>query len=139
MLVTAKSDLDPELPNRKPNGLFSCTDCICHKMAISNHIITWNYNKFFDCNSKDVLYILICNNCDNFYIGKTIDFKQRIHNHKSNVKHAQNSTCQECAEHLRDYAKIGPFFQIYLFYHEKDHYLRDYKLIYYYMEATIKH
>ena len=26
MLVTAKFDLHPELPNRKPNGLFSCTD-----------------------------------------------------------------------------------------------------------------
>ena len=31
MLVTAKFDLHPELPNRKPNGLFSCTDCIYHK------------------------------------------------------------------------------------------------------------
>ena len=33
MLVTAKFDLHPELPNRKPNGLFSCTDCIYHKNA----------------------------------------------------------------------------------------------------------
>ena len=31
MLVTAKFDLHPELQNRKPNGLFSCTDCIYHK------------------------------------------------------------------------------------------------------------
>ena len=31
MLVTAKLHLHPELPNRKPNGLFSCTDCIYHK------------------------------------------------------------------------------------------------------------
>ena len=31
MLVTAKFDLHPELPNRKPNGLFSYTDCIYHK------------------------------------------------------------------------------------------------------------
>ena len=37
MLVTAKFDLHPELPNRKPNGLFSCTDCIYQKMAILNH------------------------------------------------------------------------------------------------------
>ena len=37
MLVTAMSDLDPESPNRKPNELFSCTYCICHKMAILNH------------------------------------------------------------------------------------------------------
>ena len=31
MLVTAKFDLYPELRNRKPNRLFSCTDCIYHK------------------------------------------------------------------------------------------------------------
>ena len=102
MLVTAEFDLYPELRNRKPN-------------------------KFFDCDIKDVLYILICNNCDYFHLEKTIDFKQRIHKHKSDVKHTQNSTCRECAEHLRDCAKIEPFFQIYPFYHEKDHYLRDYK------------
>ena len=63
------------------------------KMAILNHAdhllkltngksVTWNYNKFFDCDCKDVLYILICNNCDYFYLGKTIDFKQRICKHK---------------------------------------------------------
>ena len=31
MLIKAKFDLHLELPNRKPNGLFSCTDCIYHK------------------------------------------------------------------------------------------------------------
>ena len=131
--------LHPELPNRKPNGLFSCSDCIYDKNGYiklcksftfkltNGKSVTWNYDKFFDCNSKDVLYILICNNCDYFYLGKTIDFKQRIRKRKSDVKHSQNSTCRECAEHLRDCAKIEPFFQIYPFYHEKDHYLRDYK------------
>ena len=124
MLVTAKFDLHPELPNRKPNGLFSCTGCIIYhkdgyiKPYISftfkltkGKSVTWNYNKFFDCDSKDVLYILICNNCDYFYLGKIIDFKQRIRKHKSDVKHPQNSTCRECAEHLRDCTKIEPFFR----------------------------
>ena len=74
-----------------------------------------------------VLCILICNNCNYFYLGKTIDFKQRKRKHKSELKHPQNSTCRECAEHLRDCAKIEPIFQIYRFYHEKDYYLRDYK------------
>ena len=31
MLVTATFDLHTELPKRKLNGLFSCTDCIYHK------------------------------------------------------------------------------------------------------------
>ena len=66
-------------------------------------------------------------NYDYFYLEKTIDFKQRICKHKSDVKHPQNSTCRECADQLRDCAKVEPYFQIYLFYHEKDYYLRDYK------------
>ena len=65
--------------------------------------------------TKDVLYILICNNCGYFYLGKTMNFKQRIRKHKSDVKYPQNSTCRERVEHLRDFAKIEPFFQIYPF------------------------
>ena len=71
---------------------------------------TWNYNKFFDCDIEDVLYIIICNICEYFYVGKTIDIKQRIRKQKSNVKHPQNSTCRECADLLRDCAKIELFF-----------------------------
>ena len=68
-LVTAKFHLHHELPNRKPNGLFSCTDSIYHKNGYikpsksfifkltNGKSVTWNYNKFFDCDSKDVFYI----------------------------------------------------------------------------------
>ena len=103
MLVTAKFDLHPELPNRKPNGLFSCTDCIYNKNGYikpcksftfkftNGKSVTCNY-KFFDCDSKDVLCILICNNCEYFYLGKTIDFNQRIRKRKSDVKYLQNSS-----------------------------------------------
>ena len=59
MLVPAKFDLQPELPNRNPNELFSCTDCIYHKngyikpcksftFKLTNRkSVTWNYNKIF--------------------------------------------------------------------------------------------
>ena len=89
------------------------------------NLLLGTIKNFFDCHSKDVLYIRIFNNCDYFYVGKTIDFKEKIRKHNSYVKHPQKSTCRECAEHLRECAKIEPFFQIYLFYHEKNHYLRD--------------
>ena len=59
--------------------------------------VTWNYNKFFDCDSKGVLYILICNNCHYFYLGKTVDFQRRIRKHKSDVKHLQSNISRECA------------------------------------------
>ena len=89
MLVAANLGLHPELPNRKPNRLFICTDCIYHKNGFikpcksftfkftNGKFVTGNYIKSFYCHSKDVLYILICNNCDCFYLGKTIAFKQR--------------------------------------------------------------
>ena len=123
MSVTPKFDLHLELLNRKPNWFFSCTDCIYDKNGYIKasksftfkltdwKSVTWNYNKFFDYNSKDVLYILIYNHCEYFSLRKTIEFKQRIRKHKSDVKHPQNSTCRECAEHLRDCAKNEPFFR----------------------------
>ena len=122
MLFAAKFDLHPQLPHRKPNRLFSSTDCIYHKngyikpcksftFKLTNGIsVTSNYNKFFDDDSKDVLYILIFNNCDYFYFGKTMNFKQRIRKQKLVLKHPQKSTCRECAQHLRDCAKSEPFF-----------------------------
>ena len=130
MLVTAKFDLNLELPNRKPNELFSCTDCIYHKNGYIKPCKSFTFKV-----TNNVLYkrkmfyisYLICNNCGYFYLGKTVDFKQRRRKHKSDVKHPQNNTCRECAEHSKDCPKTDPFFQIYPFYHEKDHYLRDYK------------
>ena len=77
------------------------------KMAILNHANHLRLNlqmrnlllgtiiNFFYCDSKDVLYILICNNCDYFYPGKTIDFKQRIGKHKSDVKHTHKTVFAE--------------------------------------------
>ena len=74
----------------KHPGLFTCKDCIHHKKGYilptnsfsfklrNGKIITWNYQKNFTCDSKNVLYILKCNGCDNFYLGQTKDLKQRI-------------------------------------------------------------
>ena len=109
MLVTAKFDLHPELPNRKPSGLFSCTDCIYHKNGYIKPCKSFTFKLIF------------------LLLGITINFKQRIRKHKSDVIHPQNSACRECAEHLRDCVKIETFFRIYPFYQEKDHYLRDCK------------
>ena len=79
------------------------------KMAVLNHanhlplnlqmgnLLLGTIINFLNCDSKDVLYTLICNNSDYFYLGKTNDFKQIMRKDKSDVKHPQNSTCRECA------------------------------------------
>ena len=43
------------------------------------------YNNYFSYDSKDVIYIVICKNCHNFYLGQTQDFKQRTAKHKSDL------------------------------------------------------
>ena len=41
-------------------------------------------------NSKNVVYIIICTDCSNIYIGYTQPLNKRIFQHKSNVKLSQN-------------------------------------------------
>ena len=89
--------------------------------------ITWTYKNYFSCDSNDVIYILICKTCDNFYLGQTQDFKQRTAIHKSDGKNPHNSTCRICSEHLRDCNQAEPFFQIFPFYYETNTALREIK------------
>ena len=88
----------------------------------------WHYKRYFNCDSKNVIYILMCNTCDWFYLGQTISLKQRIRKHKSDVFHPQNSFCKKCSEHLRDCSKMKePFFRIYPFLYENKKELREFK------------
>ena len=60
---------------------------------------------------------------------------------KSDIKNPQNNTYRHCVEHLKDYAQVVPYFQIYPFNTNKIiNYFRDYKekWKYYYTEATFK-
>ena len=78
--------------------------------------------------SKVILYVLICNNCDFFYIGQTEEFKQRTWKHKPYVIHPSNSKCKKCSEHLRTYSKVKePYFNIYLFLYEENKYVWEFK------------
>ena len=83
--------------------------------------------KLFLCDSKDVIDILICKTCDNFYLQQTQDFKQRTAKHNSDVKNWHNSTCMICSEHLRDCNQAEPHFQIFPFDYEANTALREYK------------
>ena len=78
--------------------------------------MTWHYRRFFSCDSKDALYVLICNNCDFLYFGQAGKLKQRTRKHKSDVIHPNNSNCKKCSEHLRACSKMKePYFNIYRF------------------------
>ena len=114
LLVRAKSETKTILKSAKLTGLFVCSNCFYHKAGYvipcssfsftltNGKTIIWTYKSYFSCDSKDVIYILICKTCDNFYLGQTQDFKQRTAKHKSDVKTPHNSNCRICSEHLRD-------------------------------------
>ena len=74
-----------------------------------------------------MLFILICETCNNFYLGQTQDFNQRIVKHKSDVNNPHNSTCRICSEHPRLCNLAKPYFQIFLFYYEANAALRKHK------------
>ena len=87
--------------------------------------MTWHYRRFFSCDSKDVLYVLICNNCDFFYIGQTEELKLRTRKQKSDVIHPNNRNSKKCSEHLRTCSKMKePYFNIYPFLYEENKDLR---------------
>ena len=119
----------------KQVGSFPYTKCICHKngylkerlsfsLKSKNKLMTWHYKCFFSCDSKDVLYVLICNKCDFLYIGQTEELKERTQKHRSDVIHPNHSNCKKCSEHLRTCSKMKePYLNIYPFLYEENKYL----------------
>ena len=104
MLVQAKFKTKTISKSPKPTRLFLCNNCVYPKAGyiipsssflfkLTNRKTTsWTYKNYFSCVSKDVIYILICRACDNFFLVQTQDVKQRIANCKSDVKNPHNST-----------------------------------------------
>ena len=140
LLVRAKFQMNVIPRTPQLIGLYPCSNCIYHKNGYINpctsfkfkltngKIITWNYTKYFTCDSRNVLYLLKCRTCNEFYIGETQDFKKRTRKHKSDIFHPENSMCKRCAEHIRDCTKMTePFFEIFPFYHNEDNYFRNFK------------
>jgi hypothetical protein len=42
-----------------------------------------NINDSYDCNAKNVVYLLECIKCQEQYIGETENFRKRMNNHRS--------------------------------------------------------
>ena len=92
------------------------------------NLLTCHYIQLFNCDSKDVLYVLIYNNCNFFYIAQIEELKQRVRKHKSDVTHASNSNCKKCSDHLRTCSKMKePYFNIYPFLYEEKNSIREFK------------
>ena len=116
---------------KKVSGLFICRQgCTYHTHGYIRPCLNfrfgrkqeflWEYRRFFDCNAKNVIYVLICRKCWRFYIGETCDLKKRTRKHKSDIRHPKNSNCRELAEHLRACSRSSPEFRIFPMYYVDD-------------------
>jgi hypothetical protein len=138
MLTSAKFVRNPIPREPRRVGLFPCGRCVyCQKGYIKSatgfevrnhegHVVSWTYTRFFTCSSKNVLYVVTCNKCNNhFYVGKTKDLSNRTSKHASDVRLPHNSNCKTCANHLRVCSQlIEPYFTIYPFFYEDDPHTR---------------
>ena len=132
MLIRSKFSPNPLPTVVRERGFFNCSKtCNLHRdgfLQPTNSIrfgrfneFCWNYSRRFDCDAKNVIYLLICNYCWEFYIGETDDMKQRARKHKSDVFHPENSNCTKLMQHLRECSKmVEPFFKMYPFYYVDD-------------------
>ena len=132
-LVSSRFSWDPPIP-REPRvvGLRHCAGiCKYHELGYIVECLsftfgpqddfTWVYNRLFDCNSLNVIYILKCNNCWRFYIGETHDTKERTRLHISNVNQPDNANCKKLSHHLHTCSKlVQPYFTIYPIYYVED-------------------
>lgn len=117
---------------RNKVGLFKCKKvCKYHRIGYvkpcksfkfgKSKEFHWIYRRYFDCDSKNAIYILICANCWKFYVGESGDVKKRIRKHKSDVHKIHNSNCKTLSLHLRKCSKLRePFFYIYPLYYVDD-------------------
>ena len=129
-LVRSRFVRDPPTP-RAPRevGLKHCLGvCKYHRLGyvtpclsfrFGQHLqFTWVYNRLFDCNSRNVIYVLICNTCWKFYIGETEDLKVRTRVHMSNANIPENANCKVLSHHLHDCSKlVHPYFTIFPIYY----------------------
>ena len=47
--------------------------------------IVWKILDNFDCNTKDCIYALTCKGCSNYYIGKTVNLRNRMTQHRGDI------------------------------------------------------
>lgn len=90
-------------------------------------------NEHLSCNSKDVIYVLICKTCHGEYIGETQNIRNRLCTHCSHIRTNQHF-CRatdhliECGGHISD---VRERFSVFLLETEHDTSIRKAKESFY--------
>ena len=138
LLIKSKFLLNPAPLEPRLIGLFPCGKCTFCRKGYIKHATSfnlehrkksfeWRYTRYFSCDSKNILYVIMCKSCPENYLGKTDNLKYRISKHASDVRIPANSNCRKCAEHLRNCSgMVEPFFTCYPFFYVDDKSLRHF-------------
>ena len=82
------------------NNMMGFKPCKSFQFKVNGKSMIWHYKHYFNCNSKDVIYILMYETCEWFYLGQTTYLKQRIRKHKSDLLHTQKIFSMKWSKHL---------------------------------------
>ena len=70
--------------------------------------IIWKIYDFFDCNTKDCIYVLTCKGCSEYYIGKTVNLRNRMTKHRGDINY--NDRCLTKVHRHIEVCGNGEFF-----------------------------
>ena len=123
-VTSAKFSSNISSTSMKPNGIFPCSDdrCKIHKkyliqcseFPVANGTI-WKVPSHITCNSKFVVYFLICNGCDTFSkIGKTNNLRKRTNVHSSSCKSGKTTDIFDKHVHACKKDHADPVFKLYV-------------------------
>ena len=119
--------------NRKPNGIFHCTHGGCKicrlylqecRSFVTSKGVTWDVKCHATCNSKNVLYYLVCNFCNyESYTGKTDDFRPRTNDHITKCRKGKSTNLFDIHVYNCPQRTVSdePFFKAYIFMVLKDY------------------
>ena len=92
---------------------------VTKSIDFKGHTDSFNIKQNFNCNSKNVIYKISCKGCNEFYIGETVNLKQRISGHKHKLLLEDKRDLQKVYNHISFCAKnypipfnITPFYQV---------------------------
>ena len=77
--------------------------------------IIWNIHDSFDCSTKDCIYVLTCKGCSHYYIGKTVNLRNRMTKHRGDITYIDRCLTK-VHRHIEVCGKgefyVTPFFKV---------------------------
>ena len=77
----------------------TCNLIITGESITFNNGKTWRIMSDMSCQSRNIIYAMICPKCESFYIGQTENLRNRVTVHKEQIKHKKYRHLQ-VSEHL---------------------------------------